>query len=570
MGVDASRPLQQDQERRRSPAEDAYFDAFALSMRWSEEQQTGPLNQDARLLEEEDRAMAGYVEMMHRGRLRDPTKVRPSHSMPKMVSLELTQLPRSIRHPVHPGPPHSPPDSWPTSSASGPSGAATTGGPTRPCPSSASLWPSSAPLEDGGDGAANLANRLSALGDRLSALGMLDEAEAVLRESLGLFADLGRVAPSAMDPYVLLALRNDRLEARVAMVDVLLEAGKLDEALGQARLAEAELRERVRVDRGDIWSGDRDRLLMVIATAFMAAGRREKVKDLMHEVFQTFKRQGLEHCHVQTKVLYGVLSAELAFLEDDPSKAPAEVERLLGWLLRSYEFVVEEGLMASSFGARKYPRLLQLLARAKRALGDEAAARRLQGEVAELEALAEALSRAALVELRAEFQEERAAGDGDGDGDGGDRGGDDWGGGGGGGGAGQRAQRTRLTRKQQKRKAAQRRKAEAQAAAAAAAAAAQAAAEGQQKHEQEVEQQGQEEAMAAAAAQLHIHEPEPEECAICTDDLPLPGEEGATLLVCSHTFHTRCLGRWKDKCLEKGLRFTCPMCRALIMVVESA
>ena len=64
-------------------------------------------------------------------------------------------------------------------------------------------------------------------------------------------------------------------------------------------------------------------------------------------------------------------------------------------------------------------------------------------------------------------------------------------------------------------------------------------------------------------------EPEPEECAICLNDLPVAGEAGAVLLVCTHAFHADCLGRWKDKCLEKGLPYTCAMCRGTVVVAPA-
>jgi hypothetical protein len=75
--------------------------------------------------------------------------------------------------------------------------------------------------------------------------------------------------------------------------------------------------------------------------------------------------------------------------------------------------------------------------------------------------------------------------------------------------------------------------------------------------------------------ELGVEEPEPEsqqepeECAICLGDLPLAGGEGAVLLACSHTLHAGCLARWKDKCQEKGLRFTCVMCRQPVEVVTA-
>jgi pyruvate/2-oxoglutarate dehydrogenase complex dihydrolipoamide acyltransferase (E2) component len=404
-----------------------------------------------------------------------------------------------------------------------------------------------------GNGAVNLAPILSALGESLAALGMRGEAEAELREGVGLALDTRR-----LDPSVLPIVRANTLEARV--VDVLVEMGRVAEALEEAQVAEHELRERERLDRS-FAAWDRDRLLMTLATAFMAAGQHEKVKEIMHIVFQTFKwqRGGVTECNVRTKVIYGVLSAELCFLEKrSPTEAAVEVEKMLGWLVRSYEFTVEEGLMASSFGARKYPKLLQLLARAKAILGREGEARRLEGEVNEIEALAEALSQAALVELRAELREERAAatggaasavqpgGQGQGQGQG---------------------QRTKLTHKQQKRRAAARRKAEARAAAEDAAAAAGAGTgaggEGEAAAGTTDAQSEEEEEEAEAQEEEPEPKPEPEECAICLEDLPAAG---AVLLACSHSFHADCLERWKGKCLEKGLRFTCGLCRAVCVV----
>ena len=83
---------------------------------------------------------------------------------------------------------------------------------------------------------------------------------------------------------------------------------------------------------------------------------------------------------------------------------------------------------------------------------------------------------------------------------------------------------------------------------------------------------------AAAASKLAIEEAEPEpeeseepeECAICLDDLPAAGGEGAVLLACSHSFHAGFLQRWKDKCLEKGLPYTRAMCRAAVVVAVTA
>ena len=63
---------------------------------------------------------------------------------------------------------------------------------------------------------------------------------------------------------------------------------------------------------------------------------------------------------------------------------------------------------------------------------------------------------------------------------------------------------------------------------------------------------------------------EPDECAICLNDLPAAGDDegGVVLLACSYVFHADCLERWKDKCLEKGIPFTCGMCRAAVVMTK--
>ena len=209
----------------------------------------------------------------------------------------------------------------------------------------------------------------------------------------------------------------------------------------------------------------------------------------------------------------------------------------------------ERGLVTA--GWRHLIVAMRRLVEVKRRLGKEAEAQLMELDLDETEAIMASMSAAALTELQEEMQAEEAAGQ-----------------------EGQAEQQGKKkkgkpTRKQQKRKAAQRRRAEAeqeqqQAAAAAAAGGAGAAEEGQ-------DEVG---AVTAAAAQLQIDEPElepePDECAICLNDLPLPGEEGAVLLVCTHVFHTVCLDRWKAKCLEKGLPYTCAMCRGTVVAAAAA
>jgi hypothetical protein len=84
-----------------------------------------------------------------------------------------------------------------------------------------------------------------------------------------------------------------------------------------------------------------------------------------------------------------------------------------------------------------------------------------------------------------------------------------------------------------------------------------------------------EKAEAGAAIEQHKQgeeeEPEVEACPICEwegdDDDDEDEEEGMArvALACGHSvFHRLCLQAWSRKCREKGLDFTCPMCRAII------
>ena len=234
----------------------------------------------------------------------------------------------------------------------------------------------------------------------------------------------------------------------------------------------------------------------------------------------------------------------------EESEAARIAEEFLDKMVyQTYVDTAEQGLIGSTPGGKLLVEPLRLCSDAKRAVGKEEAVR-VEKELAELEAMLQALSDATLAELQTELRQEQAGA--------------------------QPNRKKKLTRKQQKRKAAQRRKAEARAAAEAATAAA--ATETA-------------EVMAAATAQLCIEEPEPmerepepepevpEECAICLNDLPVAGDDdeeeedegnSAVLLACLHTFHAACLARWKDKCLEKGLCFTCAMCRGAVVVVAAA
>jgi hypothetical protein len=56
----------------------------------------------------------------------------------------------------------------------------------------------------------------------------------------------------------------------------------------------------------------------------------------------------------------------------------------------------------------------------------------------------------------------------------------------------------------------------------------------------------------------------PDECAICLLELEEEDEddEGGLVLGCGHRFHAACVEQWVDRSHSKGMRATCPMCRA--------
>jgi hypothetical protein len=54
-----------------------------------------------------------------------------------------------------------------------------------------------------------------------------------------------------------------------------------------------------------------------------------------------------------------------------------------------------------------------------------------------------------------------------------------------------------------------------------------------------------------------------DDCPICIGDLE---GEPLTILTCGHTFHKSCTDLWVNKCVEKRLELTCPLCRSLVVV----
>jgi tetratricopeptide (TPR) repeat protein len=237
----------------------------------------------------------------------------------------------------------------------------------------------------------------------------------------------------------------------------------------------------------------------------------------------------------------------------------AKAETYLDGMVRCYRHMLEtEGLGLAKVDALFKPALpiLKQLLEIKLDLGKEEEARALNHDLEETETIFAALKASALDELRSEIhtagEEEQGA-------------------------AAEAArverekERKKLKRKQ-KRKAARRRKAEAVVAAEAAAAAGGAGggvggggtADGRDGH---AEGQAAVEEPEPEPEPKPEPEPEPEECAICLNDL----EEGMEArLLCTHVFHTQCLERWKNRCLEKELPYTCGMCRRQVVVAAGA
>jgi hypothetical protein len=90
--------------------------------------------------------------------------------------------------------------------------------------------------------------------------------------------------------------------------------------------------------------------------------------------------------------------------------------------------------------------------------------------------------------------------------------------------------------------------------------------EEEQAQQQQQQQQQREQAKQQMPQAGEEEEEVLEECSVCLNDIE--GEEAgmAVLLVCTHLFHAECLSLWEKKTEEKGLAFTCPMCRAAIVV----
>jgi hypothetical protein len=405
---------------------------------------------------------------------------------------------------------------------------------------------------------------LSAIANTMRNCGRFDEAAAALEECMEV-QRVGRYNKDA-NPGIRLAkiyVQKGRFQEAIEVakvVEKILDATEPMPGVGSLRLTTPQ--------------GARAMLYAALASAYEGLGREWECLQYHQQALDMMAR-------------YDSISPDVATCLDRNARrlcaqgrwAQAEAQ-LDDVPVTCYRNIVQQTGVKHLNSLRMLIPILRRLVVIKRHLGKEAEARALELELDGTEALMEQQSTTALEELRERMRAEREAG----------------------GAAGaigappaeqqQQQQpkkgKKKLTRKQQKRKAAQRRKAEKQ----------QAAAGGGEKEGEEEEADGAEmEEMAAAAAKLSLEtkgaagateqpeeeeaEEEPEEegeeeeeadvCAICLDeeDRPVGGKEGVTLLACSHAFHTRCLEQWKDYCLEKGIAYTCAMCRQFVTLAAS-
>jgi tetratricopeptide (TPR) repeat protein len=376
-----------------------------------------------------------------------------------------------------------------------------------------------------------LANCATALGHVLVEMEWLEEAASGYREAM------------ALKPGI-----ATHVNALVGLARANVKMGRLEEAREQAQAAEA-MAEKF---RHHLDVNSQATVLRVSADVCEALGEEEKGWAL-HERANTLTRshggrltnQDLrreEGRRAQRLLRDGRVKEAEAALE--PRQLPLEYARRM-----------EQGLLMTT-GMDLYIQNMRLLAEIYGRQGQQHEAARITADVGETEAIVEASKKATLAELLVELRAEREGAGGAGAGGGA---------GSGSGGGGGSKKKKKLTRKQQKRNAAQRRKAAARAAAA-------------ERVGAEDEKEGGgggggggggsgDDALEAALEELELEEPEsnpepePEECAICLGDLPAADEEGGVLLACSHTFHADCLARWKGKCLDKGIPFTCALCR---------
>ena len=391
--------------------------------------------------------------------------------------------------------------------------------------------------------------------------GRLEEAAAAMEE--GVKAErIAGIWPKDPGPHVIL------IQLYVAM-------GKYREAIKKARKtlpllkppADPRGHEREAAMIAMYERHNRFSLWAAVADAYESVGMTDKCAEFHNAVMSVCKGGNIGHYPISVLARCGRMLQE----KGDLQQAGVQLNYIFAMYLRLLEPHGGLAHLDIKFLAMIPP--LRRLVEVGRAYGQgrEQDAWALEQELDETEAILAALKASALEELRWEIhiarEEEQGATAGA------ER--------------GARKERKKPTRKQQKRKAAQRRKAEARTAAHVTAGG---GAGGGGGFDEKEEEQGEEEsdevdAVMTAAAGLQLEDaaaveepepgpkpepepepepkPEPEECAICLNDL----EEGtAARLVCTHVFHSGCLERWKDKCLEKGLPYTCAMCRRLVVV----
>jgi tetratricopeptide (TPR) repeat protein len=301
--------------------------------------------------------------------------------------------------------------------------------------------------------------------------------------------------------------------------------------------------------------GNRPVLCARLASAYEGLGRMKECMDYHLRAMEAAARSGLSTPDVMA---CNDRAARLCWDSGDIVGAEEMLQDPLDWYIGLFE--KRESCFGWNTGITTLLPMIRRLVGVWRRLGKEAEARALELDLDETEAIMKQVNAFPLQQLREEIRAERQQHQGGGTGG---------------------AAKKKLTRKQQKRNAARRRRAaeeqqrqqtatgeagveEVTAAASqlhlegAAAATAAAVAADQEKQQQEAQ-------AAVGAAEEEEEEEEEEECAICLGGLPAAGAgagaEGRVVLACLHYFHAGCLERWKDKCLEKAIAYTCAMCR---------
>ena len=305
-------------------------------------------------------------------------------------------------------------------------------------------------------------------------------------------------------------------------------------------------------------------LFSALADLYEAMGRREEALKLSEDVVEMHLPSPGPALRPYVECIDSFRRiAEDLILQGDYQEA----ENLVASTPNTYKKMVEAGKLIGSYEqAKVLLRGMRVLALAYDGMGRVADAKVLRCEVEETEAIMVGLQQSALEEVREEMkrQKEEAAAAAAAAG------------GGGGASTSSTSTKKKVTRKQKKRRAAAaaKRRAEQGKEAEEGGAEANVDQEGNDEEEGVVEhwmasltlmgkEKGEEQQQGG-----NEEEEEPQECSVCLNDIEREGEGGRKVvqLVCTHLFHAECLSLWEKKTEEVSIAFTCPMCRAAIVV----